>query len=104
MATNLNIGAGLITAQTAINTTWQEITESAPEGAYRVYSQSVPSSGDTVLEMDWLANHPVMRKFLGARVFKALRHYSTTIRLESYEVSFDFPRAWVQHDKAGLIT
>lgn len=104
MATNLNVAAGLVTAQTAINTTWQEIEETAPEGTYRTYTQSVPSTGDTILEMDWLANHPVMRKFLGARIFKALRHYSTTIRMENYEVSFKFPRAWVQHDKTGLIT
>lgn len=103
MTTNLNIQAGLQTAQTIVNTTWQEIEETAPEGTYRTYAQIVPSDGATILEMNWLANHPVMRKLLGARVSKALRHYGTTIRMETFEVSFDFARSWVQHDKTGLI-
>ena len=104
MATNLNVAAGLVTAQTAINTTWQEIEETAPEGTYRTYAQVVPSDGETILEMNWLANHPVMRKWLGSRIFKALRHYSTTIRMEKYEVAFELERTWVDHDKTGLIT
>jgi phage major head subunit gpT-like protein len=103
MASNLNLAAGLITAQTAINTTWQEVEETAPEGTYRTYAQSVPSDGDTILMMNWIANHPVMRVWRGARVYKAMRHYSTTITMEKYEASFFMDRTLVEQDKTGLI-
>lgn len=103
MATNLNLEAALLTAQTLVDTSWMGFDAASMEGAYGLYTQKVPGGGATILEFDFITALPVMEKLAGARVYDYMRAYQHTIRADTYVLTFALNRKWVQYDKSGLI-
>lgn len=103
MATNLSIAQGLFNANQKVIATWDSMYDSAKPGNYTDYTQRIDSEDEMRIELNWLANHPVMRKHLGARQYKNLRHYSQTITYDPYEASFKLKRDWVDHDQTGVV-
>lgn len=103
MSTNLNLAANLATAQTMVDTSWMNFDAAAMEGAFALYTQSIPGDGATVLELDFNAAFPVMEKLMGSRTYDVMRGYSFQIRYDTYTATFALKRPWVQYDRTGLI-
>lgn len=103
MSTNLSLTSGLQNANTRFDTGWQIVYQAAKEGVYRAYSQIFPGNGAGRVELDFIANSPVMRKWTGSRRSKTLRHYSQAVQVESYEATLKLKRKLVQYDQSGAV-
>lgn len=103
MSTNLNIGQGLFNANQRVIAKWEGMYDSAKVGNYNDYTETIDAQGEARIEINFLANHPVMRKWLGARHYKNLRHYSQTITYDPYEATFALKRDWVEKDMSGTV-
>lgn len=103
MATELNIAQGLYNVNTAFRAWASEVYSSGQAGLYSNYTQTIESGGEARIQLHFLTNAPVMRKWLGARQYKALRHYSQTIAYDDYEATLALPTSLVNMDQAGVI-
>ena len=103
MATNLSLAQGLFNANQRVISQWDGMYKSAKVGNYSDYTQTIDAQGEMRIEINFLTNHPVMRKFTGARHYKAMRHYSQSITYDPYEATFALKRDWVEHDQTGTV-
>lgn len=103
MGTELNIAQGLYSVNMAFRAWASEVYASGQAGAYSNYTQTIESGGEARIQLHFLTNAPTMRKWLGARQFKALRHYSQTIAYDDYEATLALPTSLVDMDQAGVI-
>lgn len=103
MGTELNIAQGLYNVNTAFRTWASEVYASGQMGLYSNYTQTIESGGEARIQLHFLTNAPIMRKWLGARQYKALRHYSQSISYDDYEATLALPTSLVNMDSAGVI-
>lgn len=103
MTTNLSIGAGAVSAAyTTFVEKYAELYAGQYPGVYQLYTENIPVTTKK-LDLNWLANHPVMSKWLGARVEKSLRHYGFSMEVEPYEATLALKRLDVTADRIGFV-
>lgn len=103
MSTNLSLAAGLANANTTFLARWEDLYATGMQGPFQMWTDEIPGNGASRIELDWLANHPVMQKWQGARQYKNLRHYSQQITYDKYESTLPLKRDLVQYDKTGAV-
>lgn len=103
MATNLSLAAGLLNASTLWRSNWQDISNTAYPGPFKAWTEVIPGAGAARVDINWVTNHPVMQKWLGARQYKGMRHYNTTIAWEAYEATFKIARGTLEYDLTGAV-
>lgn len=104
MANNLNIQQGLYNQNTAFIEVWSEMIATQKAGPYEMWTQSIDGNGEARIELAFLANHPVMRKWLGARQHKSLRAYTQAISYDDYEGTLTLDTGVVDFDKTGAVS
>lgn len=102
MGTNLSIAQGLQDANTVYTTKYEELYGDRLPGPYAMYTEVIPNATKR-LDLNWLTNHPVMRKWLGARQLKSLRHYDQLIDLTRWEATLPIERVDLQYDNTGAV-
>ena len=103
MTTNLSIVAGAVSAAyTTFVEKYAELYAAQYPGVYQAYTEVIPVTTKK-LDINWLANHPVMSKWLGARVEKSLRHYGFSMEVEPYEATLALKRLDVTADRIGFV-
>ena len=103
MANNLNIQQGLYNQNTAFLEVWSEMLMTQSAGPYEMWTQAIDGNGEARISLAFLANHPVMRKWLGSRQHKSLRAYTQTIEYDDYESSLTLDTGVVDFDKTGAV-
>jgi phage major head subunit gpT-like protein len=97
MSTNQSYAAGLSAAVTTYQTAYQDLYRSQLPGAYQAWTRII--TGNTMnVDLRWLSNTPVMRKWLGARVEKTMRVNQTSYTLEKYEATTTVNRMDLQYE------
>lgn len=102
MSTNLSIAAGLATVNTNFVVGWQDFMMAAMPGVYQEYTEVIKTDTRTT-ELHMLANFPVMEELQGARVDKALRHYSQSMKFVTFYAQMPVKRYDLAYDKIGLV-
>lgn len=103
MANELNIPQSLYNVNMAFQAWGAEVYQAGVPGSYSEYTQDIDGDGAASIQLHFLANVPVMRKWTGARQHKALRAYSTTITYDDYEATLPVKTRLVDLDKAGIV-
>lgn len=89
--------------QTAYKALFQEaLNRKAAEATYTAYTSEEDIDGK-YLEFAWLTNDPVMAKWVGKRVYDAMRAEKTSIVAEPYQKGFKESIIDILGDKSGLI-
>lgn len=98
--TNLDI---IEAAETSFRAKFDEIfVDGVAPGAWSKYTEVIPT--DSVLnEVDVLETMPVIRRWVGEKVFQALRASKATARVVPYEKSFEIERLALAGDTLGII-
>jgi len=94
--------ATLDTASTTFHAVWDEIFERGTPGLYSTFTEVI-STDSKVNELDLLETMPVIRQWLGAKEFNAIRASSLSSTIKKYEKSLELDRLDVQSDRTGLI-
>lgn len=104
MASSLSVQSALEASNTVFAAAYEEVfAGKVLPGAHTYYTDEEPTNTETK-QYDWLANIPMMRKWIGARRVKYLRAYSQKIRIEPWEATEEFRRIQIQYgDQLGLI-
>lgn len=104
MPSSLSVQSALEASNTAFDAAYEEVfAGKVLPGAHVHYTDEEPTNTETK-QFDWLANIPMMRKWIGARRVKALRAYSQRVRIEPWEATEEFRRIQIQYgDQLGLI-
>jgi phage major head subunit gpT-like protein len=102
MATNLDLDAGLQSANTTFQAMREELFTGAQlAGPYAMWTDIVPNTGRW--ENHFIANWPIMRQWTGARQEKVLRDYSEILTPVSYEATLPIKRLTITRDKTGAV-
>lgn len=103
MSTNLNLAQGLLNANTNWVANWGEMMASPMRGVFPMYTQEIDAEGSARIDINFLANHPVMQAWNGPRVQKNARHYNFTISYSKYESTLPVQRTLLQNDRTGAV-
>lgn len=102
-ATNLDLRAGLLAANTTFDELMADLFVAMKTGTHQYYAHTYKSDSET-LQLDMLGPTPVMEKVgQAARIEKFLRHYKYDIGIETYSADVWLERTLVQYDKTGSI-
>lgn len=105
MGTELNIEQGLLNVATAFEAWGQEAYVAGLAGPYGNWTQTINApAGTNRMELHFLTNTPVMRQWTGARRYKALRHYSQSIKYIDWEATIALSKNLVDTDPAGVVS
>lgn len=103
MSTNTSIEAGLANANIAFLEGYANYFSKPLPGVYQTYCETMPTTAE-VTELNFLANYPLMREWVGARRNQYARSYSQRIKLKTFESTWEIPRKTIKYrDKLGLI-
>ena len=75
---------------------------SQPPGVYDKYTEVVPTSSK-INEIDILEASPVVREWIGSKIFQSIRASSLSATIKKWEKSFEIDRLDLQADKLGMI-
>jgi phage major head subunit gpT-like protein len=89
-------------AGTTFETKFLELFENGDPGTYQLFTEKVSASSE-VIEVDVLGAMPVVREWVGPKVYWPRRLYTQTVRMKPWEASFDMPRSKVIFDKTGFV-
>lgn len=103
MATELNIEQGLYLVNSSLQAWAAEAYDKGQAGSYTEYTQQLDGDGAARIQLHFLTNSPRMRKWTGARQYKALRHYSQTITYDDYEATLALKTSLVDMDVQGVV-
>lgn len=93
----------LASAQRVYKRAYEDLMARAKAGdTYQLYTSEVDIDGAS-MELDWLSNDPVMKEWIGERVYDALRANAITVPVKSYQKSFKESLTKILGDKSGLI-
>lgn len=92
----------LDTASTTFRAKFDEVFGRGVPGQYGVFSEEIPTDSE-VNEIDLLGAMPVMEEWVGPKTFKAIRAYSATATLKSFQRSLRIPFKKARYDRTGLI-
>jgi phage major head subunit gpT-like protein len=104
MPSSLSIQSALEASNTTFDSAYEDVFAGKTlPGAHSYYTDEEPATSLTK-RFDWLANIPMMERWIGARRVKFLRAYSQLIRLEPWVATEEFRRIDLQYgDQLGLI-
>lgn len=102
MATNLDIQASLLSANTSYMVGYEGFYNAAMPGAYQAYTEIMKTDGNQIT-LNWLANHPVLAKWLGPVVDNFLRAYSQTTTMVPFIANLPIRRVLMAYDKTGAV-
>lgn len=102
MSTNLDLQAGLLSANTSYIIGYEGFYNAAMPGAYQAYTEIMKTDGNQIT-LNWLANHPVLAKWIGPVVDKFLRQYSQTTTFVPFIANLPLRRALLAYDKTGAV-
>lgn len=92
--------ASLTAVFISLKTTFQKAFDAAPsqwqETAMRVTSESGQN------DYSWLSNFPLMRKWIGDKVVRALKAFKYTIVNEDWEATLEVERNHIKDDSLGI--
>lgn len=102
MSTNLDIQASLLSANTSYMVGYEGFYSAAMPGAYQAYTEIMKADGNQIT-LNWLANHPVLAKWLGPVVDQFLRAYSQTTTMVPFIANLPIRRVLMAYDKTGAV-
>jgi phage major head subunit gpT-like protein len=102
MATNLDIGASLLAANTSYMIGYEGFYAARMPGAYAAYTEIMKADGNQIT-LNWLANHPVLAKWIGPVVDNFLRAYSQTTTMVPFIANLPIKRTLMAYDKTGAV-
>ncbi len=102
MSTNLDLQAGLLSANTSYLVGYDGFYSAAMPGAYQAYTEIMKTDGNQIT-LNWLANHPVLAKWIGPVIDKFLRQYSQTTTFVPFIANLPLKRALLAYDKTGAV-
>lgn len=95
-ATNLSLAAGTANARTTFESKYEEFFAGGMPGTWQLFTDK--NTGKTEYkQFEFITNQPVMRKWVGSRIRKYMRHYSTLLQLETYEATMEIARKLIQY-------
>jgi len=103
MGTNLDLSALLANAQTTYESRGAEILTETLPGPWSLYTLKIDVSDSGIWQNDFVANIPVMRQWVGARVDKTLRGYTQSLEAVAYEATLPIARNVLRRDKSGAV-
>lgn len=89
-------------ANTTFNAVFDEVFAAQPPGAWQLYTEKL-GTGSKINELDLLEAMPVVREWVGSKVFQAIRASSLSATVKKYEKSFAIDRLDLAADKLGMI-
>ncbi len=92
----------LDTASTTYHSKFDEVFGKGVPGQFGVFAEEIPTDSE-VNEIDLLGAMPVMEEWVGPKTFKAIRAYSATATLKSFQRSLRIPFKKARYDRTGLI-
>jgi phage major head subunit gpT-like protein len=103
MSTDLDLSSGFDAANTTFLGMYaKKFAGGTLPGAHTAYTRDI-STPTTKVELGWLANMVVPRKWRGARIEKAPRSYKQTIEIAPHEATLVLERYDVDYDKTGRV-
>src|SRR5688500_11332404 len=102
MATNLDLQAGLLAANTSYMVGYEGFYAARMPGAYQAYTEIMKTDGNQIT-LNWLANHPILGKWIGPVIDKFLRQYSQTTTMVPFLANLPLRRALLAYDKTGAV-
>jgi phage major head subunit gpT-like protein len=103
MTSNLNLEQGLLNANTLWESNWGDMMVSPDRGPYQAWTQTISAEGAARLDINFVANHPVMEAWRGPRVSRAPRHYNFTIVYEKMQATLPIKRTLLANDRTGTV-
>lgn len=89
-------------ASTTFNAVFDEVFAAQPPGPWSLYTEVVQTQSK-VNELDVLETMPVVREWIGSKVFQSIRASSLSATVKKYEKSFAIDRLDLQADRTGMI-
>lgn len=104
MPSSLSLQSALEASNTSFQAGYEDFfVGKALPGAHVHYTDEEPATTETK-RFDWLANIPMMERWIGARRVRQLRAYSQLVRIEPWVATEEFKRIQLQFgDQLGLI-
>lgn len=103
MATNTNLALGLQDFMADFRAMWADMASTPNAGAYAKWTQDIDANGSTSVTWAFIANHPKVRKWIGARIAKNPRLYTQSLGYDDYEATMELPMDLVNYDKTGAV-
>lgn len=89
-------------ASTTFNAVFDEVFAAQPPGPWSLYTEVVQTQSK-INELDVLETMPVVREWIGPKVFQSIRASSLSATVKKYEKSFAIDRLDLQADRTGMI-
>jgi phage major head subunit gpT-like protein len=89
-------------ANAAFYAKFDEVFAAQPPGPWKLYTEEI-NTGSKVNELDILETMPVVREWIGSKVFQSIRASNLTATVKKYEKSFAIDRLDLAADKLGMI-
>jgi phage major head subunit gpT-like protein len=89
-------------ASTTFNAVFDEVFAAQPPGPWSLYTEVVQTQSK-INELDVLETMPVVREWIGSKVFQSIRASSLSATVKKYEKSFAIDRLDLQADRTGQI-
>lgn len=84
----------------ALKTTFNKAFEAAPSTWQKIAMEVPSNSGQN--DYSWLSNFPKMRRWIGAKVAKALEAYKYVVVNEDFEATVEVDRNHIEDDQLGI--
>lgn len=92
--------AALVAVFTALKTTFNNAFGAAPSTWQKIAMEVPSNSGQN--DYTWLSNFPKMRRWIGAKVVKALAAYKYVVVNEDFEATVEVDRNHIEDDQLGI--
>lgn len=102
----MSYNADLDRSLQAINTTYkvleQDLFGGQLPGTYEMFTDVVPTNAENT-EIDWVGETPMMKKWVGARIYEEMRAYLHSIKLAKYATAMPIRRMSLQYGQSQAI-
>jgi len=92
--------ASLTAVFLSLKTTFNKAFEAAPSTWQKIAMEVPSNSGQN--DYTWLSNFPKMRRWIGAKVVKALEAYKYVVSNEDFEATVEVDRNHIEDDQLGI--
>lgn len=92
--------AALVAVFLSLKTTFNKAFEAAPSTWQKIAMEVPSTSGQN--DYSWLSNFPKMRRWIGAKVVKALEAYKYVVANEDFEATVEVDRNHIEDDQLGI--
>lgn len=92
--------AALVAVFLSLKTTFNKAFAAAPSTWQKIAMEVPSTSGQN--DYSWLSNFPKMRRWIGAKVVKALEAYKYVVANEDFEATVEVDRNHIEDDQLGI--